>query len=261
MSNDIIPFERQMVLAKAFADSKLFGITDASQALTLMALCEGQGLHPSAALADYHLIQGKPSLKADAMLARFQRSGGSVDFTCYTDEKVEATFKHPQGGSLTIAWDMKRAKQAELGGKGMWLKYPRQMLRSRVISEGVRSLFPGVLGGLYTEEEVVDMEPIKARRDFGPTPIDMKPMDTEYRDQYAASIIEHLEAAQAKTVGELRGDEAISKAWALWIELDQDEQIQVFAKFNTKQKDRWHKVESAMAAKVNGAIPQQEAAS
>jgi hypothetical protein len=110
---------------------------------------------------EYNIINGRPSLKADAMLTRFQRSGGRVTFTSYTDEKVEATFDHPQGGTLTVAWDMARAKKAELGGKGMWLKYPRQMLRSRVISEGVRALFPGVLGGMYAPEEVADFEPAR----------------------------------------------------------------------------------------------------
>jgi len=161
MTNELVPFERQMVLAEAFAKSKLFGCETRDQALSLMALCEAQGLHPANAVQEYHIINGRPSLKADAMLTRFQRSGGRVTFTSYTDEKVEATFEHPQGGTLTVAWDMARAKKAELGGKGMWLKYPRQMLRSRVISEGVRSLFPGVLGGMYAPEEVADFEPAK----------------------------------------------------------------------------------------------------
>lgn len=158
MSTDVVPFERQMVLAEAFAKSKLFGCENKEQALSLMALCEAQGLHPANAVQEYHIINGRPSLKADAMLTRFQRSGGRVKFLQYTDECVEAEFDHPQGGSLTVKWDMQRAKRAELGGKGMWLKYPRQMLRSRVISEGVRALFPGVLGGLYSPEEVQDFE-------------------------------------------------------------------------------------------------------
>jgi hypothetical protein len=54
---------------------------------------------------------------------------------------------------------MARAKAAQLGGKDMWTKYPRQMLRARVISEGVRACYPAVLDGMYTPEEVVDMSP------------------------------------------------------------------------------------------------------
>ena len=39
----------------------------------------------------------------------------------------------------------------------MWKKYPRQMLRSRVISEGVRTVFPGATSGLYEVGEVQDI--------------------------------------------------------------------------------------------------------
>ena len=53
---------------------------------------------------------------------------------------------------------MARAKQAQLANP-MWKKYPRQMLRARVISEGVRTAYPGVLGGLYAPEETIDFEP------------------------------------------------------------------------------------------------------
>ena len=51
---------------------------------------------------------------------------------------------------------MQRTKAAGLGGKDMWKKYPRQMLRARVISEGVRAICPGVTAGFYTPEEVAD---------------------------------------------------------------------------------------------------------
>jgi hypothetical protein len=237
-----------MVLAEAFAKSKLFGCETKEQALSLMALCEAQGLHPANAVQEYHIIQGRPSLKADAMLTRFQRSGGRVNFTTYTDEKVEATFEHPQGGTLTVAWDMTRAKKAELGGKGMWLKYPRQMLRSRVISEGVRSLFPGVLGGMYTPEEVVDFDNRTPAEKWGPAPADLKKMDTEFLEQTATPIIQHIDMAKSSA------DEDAQKAWDLYKILDDDEKVQVFGRFNTKQKDRWRKIEAAMShpPKVNG---------
>lgn len=250
MSNELVPFERQMVLAKAFADSKLFGITDASQALTLMALCEGQGLHPSTALADYHLIQGRPSLKADAMLARFQRSGGTVEFGAYTDERVEATFKHPQGGTLVVDWDMKRAAAAGLASNANYKKYPRQMLRSRVISEGVRSLFPGVLGGLYTPEEVQDFEPAGLKVDPRG---DIQPMDSEIKAQYVGQIAQHLDQIKATTIGEVPTDTSAIAAWDLYRELTKDEQMHVFGGFNTKQKARWRKLEGAMTKHTNGA--------
>lgn len=146
------------VMANAVAKSKLFGVSTADQAMALMLIAQAEGLHPAIAARDYHIIQGRPALKADAMLARFQQAGGKVEWTSMTDDRVAGKFSHEQGGSVEIDWDMTRAKAAGLGGKDMWKKFPRQMLRARVISEGIRSVFPGVTSGVYTPEEVEDFE-------------------------------------------------------------------------------------------------------
>ena len=155
-STALVPVSDLEKMATAVAASKLFGITTPDQALALMLVAQAEGLHPATAARDYHIIQGRPTLKADAMLARYLASGGKVEWHEHTDTRVEATFSHPQGGSLKIHWDMARAKQAELKSP-MWTKYPRQMLRARVISEGVRATNPAVAVGVYTPEEAQDM--------------------------------------------------------------------------------------------------------
>lgn len=156
--NNLVPFEQQMQLANAFAKSGLFGIKTPDQALALMALCEAEGLHPAKAVQDYDIIQGKPAKKAQAMLASFLANGGKVDWHERTDAKCAATFSHPAGGQVTVDWDMERAKMAGLAGKDNWRKFPRAMLHARVVSEGVRSVFPGATSGLYTPEEVRDFD-------------------------------------------------------------------------------------------------------
>ena len=153
------------VMANAIVKSGLFGMKTPDQALALMIVATAEGRHPGSVAADYHIIQGRASLKADSMLARFQQSGGRVEWHDHTNEKVSATFSHPAGGSLRIDWDMARAKAAGLGGKDNWKSYPRQMLRARVISEGVRATFPAVLNGMYTPEEVQEFDaprPVRA---------------------------------------------------------------------------------------------------
>jgi peptidyl-prolyl cis-trans isomerase C len=65
-----------------------------------MAVAQAEGLHPATAARDFHIIQGRPALKADAMLARFQQAGGTVNWEEYTDAKVTGRFTHPNGGSL-----------------------------------------------------------------------------------------------------------------------------------------------------------------
>ena len=146
------------VMANAIVKSGLFGMKTADQALALMIVATAEGRHPGSVASDYHIIQGRASLKSDSMLARFQQSGGRVEWHDHTNEKVAATFSHPAGGSLRIDWDMARAKAAGLGGKDNWRSYPRQMLRARVISEGLRATFPAVLNGMYTPEEVGEFD-------------------------------------------------------------------------------------------------------
>lgn len=156
MSSAIVPVQEVEKMAQAICKSGLFGMKRPEEAMALMLIAQAEGRHPALAARDYHVIQGRPALKADAILARFQESGGKVEWLQLTDEVCEARFTHPQG-SAVISWDLARAKKAELGGRDMWKKYPRQMLRARVISEGVRTVFPGVVVGVYEVEETRDM--------------------------------------------------------------------------------------------------------
>jgi hypothetical protein len=157
MSTDVIPFADMERMAATLAKSGLFGIKDPTQAIALMSIAAAEGMHPAKAMQAYHIIDGRPALRADALLARFQAANGSVQWTAYTDQRVAGIFSHPQGGSIEIDWTIERAAQAGLAGRPMWSKYPRQMLRSRCISEGVRAVFPGINAGMYTSEEVADM--------------------------------------------------------------------------------------------------------
>lgn len=98
------------------------------------------------------------------MLARFLRAGGRVEWHVFSSEAVEATFSHPRGGSVRVRWTLEDARRAGLLGRkdSAWERFPRAMLRARVISEGIRTVYPGVIVGLYTPEEVVDMGAVEA---------------------------------------------------------------------------------------------------
>lgn len=148
-------------LAKAVAASGLFGMKTTEQAMALMAIAQAEGRPAASAAMDYHIVNNRPTLKADTMLARFQSSGGSVEWHKYTDEVAEATFTHPKGGSVRLSWDMARAEKAGVMGNPTWKKYPRAMLRARTISEGIRTVYPGILNGMYTPEEIEDTQPVQ----------------------------------------------------------------------------------------------------
>ena len=160
MSTQLVPVQDIERMAVAVANSRLFGMDTPDKAMALMLIAQAEGLHPAVAARDFHIIQGRPSMKADAILARFQAAGGTMRWLEYTDTKVSAEFSHPQGGQIKVDWDMERAKKAGLGGKDMWSKYPRQMLAARCISEGVKRVYPGATNGMYTPEEAEDMPPL-----------------------------------------------------------------------------------------------------
>ena len=145
-------------MAKAFAQSGFFGYKNSSEAFTLMCLAQANGLHPAKAAERYHIIQGRPAMKADAMLAAFQESGGKVRWVKRTEKECTLHLEHPQGGELDVTWTMARAQAAGLTGKQTWKQYPTQMLSARCVSEGVRALYPACLCGMYTPEEVADFD-------------------------------------------------------------------------------------------------------
>jgi hypothetical protein len=174
MSN-LIPVDAIAQMAVSVANSGLFGVKNADQAMALMLIAQAEGMHPAIAARDYHVINGRATLKADAMLARFHTAGGSVQWKTYTDEAVVAVLSHPQGGSVEVEWTLKMADKAGLTRNPTWRQYPRQMLRARVISEGIRTVFPGVAVGTYTPEEAADFDSKPARQVFDVQTIETPP--------------------------------------------------------------------------------------
>lgn len=157
-------------IALAIAKGRLFGSDDPNAVLTLCMVAQAEGKHPAQVMQDYDIIKGKPAKKAQAMLKDFLTAGGRVTWNRLDDECADATFSHPTGGEVTINWTMARAQKAQLANGDNWKKYPRAMLRSRVVSEGVRTVFPGATSGMYVPEEVADFGGDNTPVDTPPTP-------------------------------------------------------------------------------------------
>jgi|SRR6185312_9784869 len=187
-------------MARAIAVSKLFGVQNAEQALALCLVAQAEGRHPATAAQDYHILQGRPAKKADAMLRDFLGAGGKVQWHELSDKIADASFTHPAGGSARIDWTIDRAKRAGLTTP-MWSKYPRQMLRARCVSEGVRTVFPMATSGMYVPEEVADFEPTTAAAPAPEPPVAVETVAiTDQRDAAPAGI-KRLTSARAKEIG------------------------------------------------------------
>jgi hypothetical protein len=152
----IVPIDILQRYADTFAKSAMFGAKTPEQAMSLLLLAQAEGVHPAIAMRDFDVIQGRPAKKAQAMHRSFLEAGGKIEWHERSDTKADATFSHPQGGQVRVAWDMERARKAGLSGKDMYAKYPRQMLAARAISEGCRTVYPAATSGLYVPEEFND---------------------------------------------------------------------------------------------------------
>ena len=169
MSN-IVSVSDMQVMAESIVKSNFYGFKTKEQVMAVMLVAQAEGKHPATVVQEYDIIQGRPALKSQALLARFQMAGGKVEWQEVSAKRCCGTFSHPLGGSLTIEWTIEMARQAGLVRDGSgWTKFPEDMLSARVISRAVRKVYPGCILGHYAVEEVMDFEPRK--------PLNMGPVE------------------------------------------------------------------------------------
>lgn len=197
----VFTFDEKRQMAECLAQSGLFGVKNATQALALMLVAEAEGEHPASVAQDYDIIQGKGARKTHSVLARFQAMGGKVDWHELSHTRAEATFSHPKGGSLRLDWTIEQARQAKLTGKDNWTGYARAMLRARLIAEGVRAVFPAAIGGWQVPEEAMGPQldaPPPAEKHMGPAEV-VRPAQPEcWPDDVFAKQLPKFHAAIAK---------------------------------------------------------------
>jgi hypothetical protein len=236
-------------MAQQMVSSKLFGVENVSQAVTLMLVAQSEGLHPASAARDYHVIKGRPSMKADTMLARFQASGGIIEWQDYSDTKVAATFKHPNSPKpVLIEWTMEMAKRIGLAGKDNWRNYPRAMLRARVISEGVRTCYPVIATGIYTPEEVADFE---KEKDITPTAGYFKALPGKRQDvvsETAAQVREYMDTDRPLDALQLVDDPG----------LDAEEKIALWSLLPSDHRSALKRLQDAEHARASGTISEPQ---
>ena len=115
------------------------------------------GLSPASSLRAFHVIDGRPSLAADAMVAVVMSSGAARHFVCVESSERIAIYEAQRVGSpkpLRKSFSIEEAERANLLGKDNWKKYPQRMLEARAKAALARDLFPDVLHGIYTPEEL-----------------------------------------------------------------------------------------------------------
>jgi len=146
-------------LAKVVVASRMFPAYGAPEAALLVLMAGREfGLGAMASLRSFHIIEGKPTMSAQAMMARCLEHASCEHFRVVRSECTNelATVSVKRVGWQTpeiYTWSLDDAKRAGLAGRGNWSKYPREMLINRCIAEAARFTWPEVMAGVYAPEE------------------------------------------------------------------------------------------------------------
>jgi hypothetical protein len=120
------------------------------------------GITPMQALAEIHLIKGKPGLSVQLMIGLANRSGMLSAFDipdaaqALKEKKatVCAIRRDRPDSPVSMTFTMEDAQAAGLLSNPTWKQYPGQMLINRAVSMLLRRVIPEALSGMYLAEEL-----------------------------------------------------------------------------------------------------------
>lgn len=124
------------------------------------------GLKPLQALQNLAIINGRPALWGDAVIA-LVRSSPLCESITESDDGKTATCKVKRRGEEeeVRTFSMDDAKAAGLAGKqGPWTQYPKRMRQMRARAFALRDVFPDVLRGMPIAEEIMDISASEPHR-------------------------------------------------------------------------------------------------
>ena len=133
----------------------------ADQALLVMYVGQSLGLNWFYSLTNITVINGKPVVWGDAMMALCQRSS-CMEYCheTFDEETMTAICEVKRVGrpAQTRKFSQKDAEKAGLWTRGPWRSYPQRMLQMRARGFALRDVFADILQGIGMAEEVQDYE-------------------------------------------------------------------------------------------------------
>ena len=171
-SNQIMPatLHDKMEMAEVFVKSNLMprGLDKPEKVVIALEMGHELGLPPLIAIMNIAVINSKPTLKADMMVALALRSGKIEDIRISfigkeheNDENYgcRVTIKRKDIKTLFKATFTRRdAKVAGLSFKDNWQKYERRMLKHRAMAFCIRDSLPEIFAGIYLPDELENIE-------------------------------------------------------------------------------------------------------
>lgn len=151
---------------KAYIESKLLPahIKTVDQAEVIVGIGREIGLPAIASMRTIHLINGAPTVSPAMMLALANKRGLIVDQSLqkFDDYVIFTIRRKDRQTAHSERFGKKEALALGLMSKDNYKKQPITMFAWRAISAAMRFMFPDVIFGLYTPEEmgaIIDIDP------------------------------------------------------------------------------------------------------
>lgn len=144
-------------LAQIAIASKLTKLSRVEEAAVILMTGRELGLQPMQSLRGIYVVEGKPTLSADMMVAVIRGSGLCESWRIVESTAERCTITTRRKGEQHDAsrtWTKADATLAGVAGKDTWRKYPAIMLRHRCAADLARQEYPDVLLGLYDPDEL-----------------------------------------------------------------------------------------------------------
>lgn len=166
------------ILGEWFSRSNIAGVQNPAEGFVVASHMVQTGISIVEFTEQYHIIKGRVTKRADAMLADFVRYGGKYRVISRTPERAAIEMTNSNGDTQTFTFTWQEAQNEPFVYEGGFksqaaqLKLPAQkrtykdkystprsrmqMLWARVVSDACRVMDPRTNQGMYTPEEADD---------------------------------------------------------------------------------------------------------
>lgn len=203
-TSDVTPWENlnrqaDVLAASSIIPAKYQGRPEDIIAAGLMGYEVGWGVMTSLQLI--HVVEGKPEISAEGMVALVRRAGHSMTGEVSPERATVRGRRGDNGDEMTYTFSQDDAKRADLAGKTNWRRYPSSMLWARAVSQLCRMLFPDVLLGVsYVHGEISNAD-FELGEPMVPPPVDV--VDTTGRPSSVVGPVVYVTDADVAALLEL----------------------------------------------------------
>ena len=150
-------WETLLSQARVLLQSGFLPVAIKTESQCAAIIMQGRALNidPMTALQTINVIQGKPTVSPQLMMALCNRTGELEDMKCLDDgNKCTVTLKRRGRAPFTTSFSMEEAGAMGLSGKDNWKKQAKTMRQWRAIAAAARVVFPDAILGLYLHDEM-----------------------------------------------------------------------------------------------------------